>query len=130
MQELNAVMDLLYQGGTPMQSCEMSEQEAIALVETNAPHKPWCIVKNWIWVDLQMPPHTTVQVAGNSPVMLYAHYVINDSRGRFNRGDWVRSTPLLTFSEGCLFETRNTVYVLTGEGTRKTAELSTIMKIF
>jgi len=89
MQELNTVIDLLYEGGTPMQSLNISEKEAIALVEDKAPHKPWCVVKNWIWVDLDLSPDNkaVMQQAGHSPVMLYAHSVINDSRSRFRTGD-------------------------------------------
>lgn len=132
MTGINDITDLLYEGGTPMQGRKLSEDEAIALVEEKAPHKPWCIVKNWTWIDLEISPsdRTAVAQAGYSPVMIYAHHVIQDSRGRFRTGDWVRSTPLIAFSENCLFETRNTVYVLTGTGTRKTAELATVMKIF
>ncbi|ROZ79283.1 hypothetical protein EF096_20035 [Pseudomonas neustonica] len=132
MEELYAVTDLLYKGGSPMPSRDLTENEAIALAEGTKPHKPWCIVKNWIWVDLEvsLEAQEAIQKTGYSPVMMYAHYVINDSKGRFNRGDWVRSTPLLTFAEQCLFETRNTIYVLTGEGTRKNAKPSTLMKIF
>jgi hypothetical protein len=37
---------------------------------------------------------------------------------------------LVAFTEGCFFETGNSVYVLLGHGVRKTAELSTVNKVF
>jgi hypothetical protein len=37
---------------------------------------------------------------------------------------------MLTFTEPGLFETSNTLYILLGEGKRKTAKAETIMGIF
>jgi len=42
----------------------------------------------------------------------------------------LRNPHLVSFSQGCLFETRDTVYVLLGHGVRKRAELSDMVKIF
>ncbi|WOD12330.1 hypothetical protein RPW65_05575 [Pseudomonas sp. NyZ704] len=130
--QIKPYIDLLHGEGAPMLGIDMTEQKAIALAEQKCPYKSWCIVKDWVWVDLVRSPKImeSFQRAGTEPTMLYAHHVINDSRGRFPPGGWVRSSPLLTFSDGCLFETRNTVYVLTGNGKRKEAALETVMGIF
>ncbi|MCY1559454.1 hypothetical protein D9M68_964970 [compost metagenome] len=61
--------------------------------------------------------------------MLYAHNVLFDSDRRFDVGDWVRTTPLVSFSEGCFFQTKNTLYVLVGDGERKRAEFNTVMSL-
>lgn len=63
------------------------------------------------------------------PTMLYGD-VVTDSLGRFEEGDWVRSTPLVSFTQGCFFETHDTVYALLGHGVRKRAELSAMVKVF
>ena len=63
-------------------------------------------------------------------MILYSHSVLYDSARRFDVGDWVRTTPLVSFSEGCFFQTRNTLYVLVGDGLRKQTELSTVMSFF
>ena len=64
------------------------------------------------------------------PVMIYAHEVVMDSQGRLKPGDWVRTTPMVSFSDGFCFQTRNTAYFLLGPGTRKSAELATVVKVF
>lgn len=65
-----------------------------------------------------------------SPVMIYAHEVVMDSQGRLKPGDWVRTTPMVSFSDGFCFQTRNTAYFLLGPRTRKSAELATVVKVF
>lgn len=62
--------------------------------------------------------------------MVYAGRVLYDSANCFQEGDWVRTTQLIEFADGCIFRTRNTRYVLAGPGARKSAELTTVLKIF
>lgn len=132
MEALNAVTELLYGEGIPMLGHDMSDAEAIALVHQRFGQRPYCLVRQWIWIDLLMPDalFETLRRDDRQPVMLYAHEVVLDSQARLKPGDWVRSTPLVTFSNGCCFQTRNTVYVLLGNGVRKSAELSTVVKVF
>ncbi|MOA12725.1 hypothetical protein D3C78_1327430 [compost metagenome] len=111
---------------------DLSVADAVACVRQRFPAMPYCLVRKWVWIDLDVPAAVREELenAGYQPVMLYAHEVVVDSQFRFEPGDWVRSTPLYTFSEVCFFQTRNTVYVLLGHGTRKSATLSTMVKIF
>lgn len=132
MDDLNAVTDLLYSPGTVMLGHDLNGDVAITLVQERFPDMPYCLVRRWIWIDLDVSAAVREELenTGYQPVMLYAHEVVVDSQFRFESGDWVRSTPLRTFSEGCFFQTRSTVYVLLGHGTRKSASLSTVVKIF
>jgi hypothetical protein len=130
--ELKAVTELLYAPGISMLGHEMSEAEAIARVRKRFPKAKYCVVRNWIWIDLDLPDLVREELISTQrqPVMLYAHQVVCDSQGRFDRGDWVRSSPLLRFTHGMFFETSNSVYVLVGHGVRKRASLSTVVKVF
>lgn len=130
--ELGAVVDFFQEPGVVMLGWEMTDDEAMARVRERFPHKPFCLVRQWWWVDLTMPESVREELgrSGRQPVVLYAHSVVLDSQGRFRSGDWVRSTPLVAFSEGCFFETAHTVYVLLGTGCRKTATASTVVRIF
>jgi hypothetical protein len=132
MEALNAVTELLYGDGIPMLGHDVSDEEAIALVHQHFGQRPYCLVRQWIWIDLLMPDalFETLRRDDRQPVMLYAHEVVLDSQARLKPGDWVRSTPLVAFSNGCCFQTRNTVYVLLGNGVRKSAELATVVKVF
>lgn len=85
--------------------------------------KKTCVVKRWIWVDLDVSAEhlKMIEGYGSKPSLVYAHHCIQDSAGRFKAGEWVRTTPLVAFHEPCVFETVNTLYVLCGPGQRKRA---------
>lgn len=134
MDALDKIAALLYGTGEVMPGIEMSWEQARARVEARgrASWMDYCAVANWSWIDLTLPEDAQekFRCAGLQPVVLYAHNVLFDSRRRFDVGDWVRTTPLVSFSEGCFFQTRNTLYVLVGDGQRKQAEFSTVMSLF
>ncbi|MNH43840.1 hypothetical protein D3C79_1058450 [compost metagenome] len=60
-------------------------------------------------------------------MLVLAHEVIYDSRVRFVPGSWVRSTYAVSFQHPCMFETRNTIYLLVGDGYRKQASLELVL---
>lgn len=122
---------LLDAPSTVMLGHAMTGEAILALLDEHFPGRQFCLVREWIWIDLDMPGDVLDEMISMQlqPVMLYGNVVI-DSLGRFDAGDWLRSTPLVSFTQGCLFETRDTVYALLGHGVRKRAELSAMMKIF
>ena len=134
MSELNKIAAFLYGPGEVMPGIQMSWEQARERVEARdrASWMDFCVVENWNWIDLTLSAESQEKFrsAGLQPVVLYAHNVLFDSRRRFDVGDWVRTTPLVSFSEGCFFQTRNTLYVLVGDGLRKQTDLSTVMSLF
>jgi hypothetical protein len=132
MDDLSAVTDLLNGAGETMLGHEFTNEEAVARARERFPGKPFCLVRDWIWIDMSMPDAVRAELerTARQPAMLYAHQVILDSAWRFAPGDWVRSSFLVAFTDDCFFETENSVYVLLGNGVRKTAELSTVNKVF
>lgn len=133
MNDLEKVMDLLHGSGEVMPGIDMTVEEALERARGKEEFRdlPYCIVRDWIWIDLIVPDQLAYAWAGKlQPVMLYAHCVLYDSNQRFNPGDWVRTSPLIAFTDDCFFRSRNTLYVLVGNGTRKRAELSTVASIF
>ena len=134
MNELDKVASMLFGPGKVMPGIDMTWEQARDRVEASnhSVWVPYCIVKDWVWNDLTLSTAQQEQfrAAGRQPVILYSHSVLYDSARRFDVGDWVRTTPLVSFSEGCFFQTRNTLYVLVGDGLRKQTELSTVMNLF
>lgn len=116
MDDLKKVSYLLYAPGEVMPGIEMSLAEACARGSAAAllDEVPFCVVRDWIWIDLIVPDaiRETLQAAGQQPAMVYAGRVLYDSANRFQEGDWVRTTQLIEFADGCIFRTRNTRYVL------------------
>ncbi len=96
------------------------------------PYKSICVVKNWMWWDLEVTEEESnvLKQNGKQASLIKADTVIDDESGRFRPGDWVRSSPLVSFTECCIFETQNTVYLLVGKGSRKTISLDTAMSFF
>lgn len=115
-------------------SCERAlgwhgtEDELIKLAEQAFPGKPFCMVKQWIIADLQLTPdeHQKLSSMGILPTVVYAHEVVQDSRQRFAPGHWVRTNFGISHDHPCMFETKSTIYLLLGDGSRKPAALSTV----
>ncbi|WP_235378415.1 MULTISPECIES: DUF6957 family protein [Pseudomonas fluorescens group] len=109
-----------------------SQEGLVREARTRFPQKPFCLVEEWTIFRVDLTPEEIAKVhAGNHlPLFLFAHKVVEDSRGRFQPGDWVRSSMCVTLKDGVMFETKNSVYVLMGEGHEQTASLKTIFSFF
>ena len=132
MDRIKKIQDLLYGAGEPMEGTAMGVEAAAAYVRERFSDTPFCIVRDWIWIDLELVEMGIQMLRDNqlSPAMLYAHNVVYDSAHRYREiGGYVRTTPLLSFSEGFLFQTRNTMYVLLGKGVRKRATLEVVSSL-
>jgi hypothetical protein len=131
MNMLEEIHSLLQGPGEAMPGIDMTWEQARdrVLLSDHSCWVPYCIIKDWVWIDLILTDQEREQLkaADQQPVVLYSHSVLFDSNRRFDVGDWVRTSPLVTFSDGCFFRTRNSLYVLVGDGVRKRADLSTVM---
>lgn len=129
--QLSETLAIIYGVGEPMAGCTLTVDDAISWLNTLSPTRPFCLVTSWHWLDLEVSEQDRqkVEEAGMQPAVILADKVVFDSRGRFDPGHWVRSTLLVEYHEGCLFETRNTRYVLMGEGRRKTTTPAALGRI-
>ena len=91
-------------------------------------NKPYCIVKDWYWWDVDIPENIILD-DDKLPILVYSHYIIDDELKRFQVGGPVRTSLLCKFHPPAFFETGNTVYILTGKGTRKTVTAENVMTI-
>ena len=124
--------ELLNDDHTFIDGVSLSLDEARALVSERYPRKAYCLVEQWILfqADVSADDLAKIHAAGHLPLVVFAHRVIEDSRGRFQQGDWVRSSMCTSFDGSILAETKNTMYVLVGSGRRQTASLKTIFSFF
>ena len=125
MVTLEEVSQLLYGAGEEVTGWEGSQEDLISLAATALPGKAFCVVKQWILIDLTVKPDEQEKLTGLGllPATLFAHEVVLDSRSRFQPNMWVRSNFGVSFTEGCMFETKSTVYLLFGSGLKKEASL-------
>ncbi|WP_342244725.1 DUF6957 family protein [Pseudomonas sp. OTU5201] len=129
---LSKIAEVFYGKGESLPGCALTEAEAIAWVQQQFPHKPYCLVRDWRWLDLQLDGAALEEVerSGRRPALIFAETIVFDSRARFRPGHWVRTTLLVSYTEGGLFETRNTVYVLLGAGCRLSADSTIVASLF
>ena len=125
MVTLEEISQLLYGAGKDAPGWQGTQDELIALAAKAFPGKAFCAVKQWILIDLTVNSDEKEKLSGLGllPATLFAHEIVLDSKGRFQAGMWVRSNFGVSFTEGCMFETNNTVYLLHGPGLRKEASI-------
>ncbi|WP_425272413.1 DUF6957 family protein [Pseudomonas rhodesiae] len=117
--------------GEPMSGCSLPLEAATDLAKTRCPEHPFCLVSDWILFDLTMTPEQigAVHSVGQEPSAIYARKVVLDSRGRFQEGDWVVSTLKIWCEDEGLFCTRNTLYILLGNGRRHSLTLTDYLSL-
>lgn len=120
--------ELLQDGQASSAGTSLSPAEIEALVAERFPRQVYCTVEDWLILHVDEPAESLARVraTGLEPMFMYSHCVIYDGHGRFPPGGWVRSTLCKSFDGVCLFETRNTIYVLVGQGREMKASLKTI----
>ena len=103
MVTLEEVSQLLYGAGEEVVGWEGSQEDLISLATKTFPGKAFCVVKQWILIDLTVTPVEREKLTslGLLPMTLFAHEIVLDSKGRFQPAMWVRSNFGKFFSEGC-----------------------------
>lgn len=114
---------------SPMEGCSLPAEEAVRLAKSLHPRKRYCLVLDWILIDIDMAEGRKLP-DGFQPTVVYSPNILDDEVCRFPRGGWVRSTFEVSFQEGCLFETKNTIYVLMGNGARTRCDWGTLGRLF
>jgi len=128
---LSELKELLHGGGEPLQGFTKdlggAEREAIKAF----PHKPYCVVRDWRIIEVEVDDDYRASLAddGLSPHVLYAAHVMLHSSGKRQGGDWVRSTFQRSLTNGYLFESVNSIYVLMGPGVLKKGSGRAVLSI-
>lgn len=124
MVTLEDISQLLYGAGQEAPGWQGTQDELIALAAKTFPGKAFCVVKQWILIDLTVNPDEKEKLSGLGllPATLFAHEIVLDSKGRFQPQMWVRSNFGVS-SSPYMFETKKTVYLLLGQGLRKEASI-------
>lgn len=125
MVTLEEISQLFYGAGEEVAGWEGSQEDLISLAAKAFPGKAFCIVRQWILIDLTVNSDEKEKLTGLGllPATLFAHEVVLDSKGRFQPQMWVRSNFGKSFTDSCMFETKSTVYLLLGAGLRKEASI-------
>lgn len=111
---------------------ECESEKYVQIAANKFPGKPYCLVRDWVLWDVRVTNREVeaFKAMGIQPIFLHAKFVIFDETGRAERGYYRMSTPLVTLGDPCFFVTKNTVYILTGEGTRKPADQDAVLAFY
>lgn len=93
-------------------------QDMIPYAKDLCRDKPVRVIEDWVWVDIlgDKKELDASIVDSLQPAFIYSSNVIADETRYVPYGGYIRTTPLKRFSENCIFETRNTSYILVGSG--------------
>jgi hypothetical protein len=106
-------------GAGPNDACAIEEKFRVS-------GKPWCAVSAWVLIDVTLEAGTEPLPKPMMPIVMYAHFVHLHTTGRLQAGDTVMTGYATSYREEGIFETPDTVYVLVGNGFRKSANASTV----
>ncbi|MEE5041655.1 hypothetical protein V2J84_18565 [Pseudomonas alliivorans] len=127
-----AIFDWLEGPSLVAEGLDAALPDAIMLVRDRFPDRSFCVVKEWCWLEFSASATIKQGLAaqGELPALLLASGILHDSLNRFRPGRGVRTSFLAERVEGPFFVTKNTVYVLLGQGRRKRAEFDSLSLLF
>lgn len=131
MTDISSDSEMLDGLGDPLQGSTETRETLIHLAKARFPNMAYCLIEEWTIFRADVSPDelAKLQATNHLPLFVFANKVVEDSRARFQPGDWVRSSMSVSF-DGVMFETKNTVYVLMGPGHEKLVSLKTIFSFF
>ena len=112
--------DLLFGSARILGGSKLEDDELIELAADIFTEKPFCIVRQWMLMDVMLPEsqEQEVKARGLGATILYAQSAIYDSQSKLQPGDSVLSDFQSGFEE-CIFESKDVLYILAGRGARK-----------
>jgi hypothetical protein len=112
--------DLLFGSARVLGGSSLEDDELIELAIVTFTEKPFCIVRQWLLLDVMLPEFQDqeVKAQGLKATVLYAQAVVFDSNSKQQPGDSVLSDFQSDF-ENCIFESKDVLYILAGRGARK-----------
>ena len=62
MATLQQAADLIYGEGTPMSGVEVPQDEAVRITRKHFPYFEYCLVRDWMWIDLDLTPEQSLSL--------------------------------------------------------------------
>ncbi|WP_241088019.1 DUF6957 family protein [Pseudomonas viridiflava] len=106
-------------GAGPDSVCALREKSYVS-------SKPWCAVSTWVLIDIAEEGDAEPLPKPMLSIVMHAHFVHWHTSGRLKAGDTVMTGYATSYREEGIFETPDTVYVLIGNGFRKSADALTV----
>lgn len=114
----NADIELFSEPSEPREGAHADEGQLIEQVAQRYPGKAYCLVRDWTLfrAELTEAELAKVAAAGNIPLFLLAHNVVADSAGRFQPGNWLRSSIGVALVDGYFLRLETRFMCSSGKG--------------
>ncbi|KAB0483857.1 hypothetical protein SAMN04490202_0869 [Pseudomonas reinekei] len=102
----------------------LGDEELIQLACEEFKGQSFCIVRNWMMLDLLLSDtqEREVRKQGLQPTVLFINHAVFDNEARVQTGDGFITGYQKDF-HGCFFESEDALYILAGRGARKHVSL-------
>jgi hypothetical protein len=116
--------DLLYGPARPLGGSKLDDDALVELAADTFKDKPFCVVRHWMILDVMLPESTEqeIKAQGLDATVLYAQAAVFDSQNKHSPSDSILSGYQSDF-DGCIFESKTTIFILAGRGFRKHVSL-------
>jgi hypothetical protein len=120
--ETELVQDLIYGPARMLCGSRLGDDELIKLAHEEFEGQPFCIVRNWMMLDLLLSEaqEREVRKQGLQPTVLFINHAVFDSEARVPPGGSFITGYQKDF-HGCFFESKDSLFILAGRGARKHA---------
>lgn len=118
--QADLIEDVLYGPAQMLGGSQLEDGELIQLAREEFEGQPFCIVRNWMLLDLLLPEaqEREVRTRGLQPTVLFTSKAVFDSEACPPTGDGYITGYQKDFY-GCFFESKDKLYILAGRGARK-----------
>lgn len=116
--------DLLFGPARMLRGTELDEAELIRIALDSFDRRPLLVVRTWMLLDVILPSSElqAIEDRGLKPTVLYANHVLFTTQPQEASSYGVISA-YQTGLAGCIFESKDALYVLAGRGARKHVSL-------
>ncbi|MDP5030693.1 hypothetical protein [Paraglaciecola sp.] len=115
---LDEAVKLQHLSSEPMESSLTLENfyPVVEKIEARREDKRLCIVSSWTWWDV-----INLNDSDQTPALSYltSNFVIKDCQNEIVFGGCIKSSSLVSFEDGYLFDTKERTFILVGEGLKK-----------
>jgi hypothetical protein len=128
--DIDLLGDLLFGSARSLGGSKLGDDELIELAADTFREKPFCIVRRWMLLDVMLPEsqEREIKTQGLEATLLYAQAAVFDSQSKLQPGDSILSDFQREF-DGCIFESKHTIFILAGRGARKHVSLPAVEAI-
>jgi hypothetical protein len=128
--ELELLADLLHGPACVLNGAKLDDAELIRASHEAFDGRPFCVVRHWMLLDVMVSASTEheLNVEGLKPTILYSPMTVHDSRDKYRPGDSILSGYQRDF-DGCIFESKDVLYILAGRGARKHVSLPALQAL-